>query len=316
VGRVKVLVTGAFGFVGQWVVRRALERGFEVRALSRSERRLVQGEAVRADLRDERSVSRAVVGCDAVVHLAVPAYLSDDGTAVLLESMKKSGVGRLVLVSSLSVYDYVRLAVGATLDERSPLESRPERRDEYCRVKLAQEATARAAGLDLSVLRPGAIIGPGRLWTARLGRRLGPLTVVLGGQSKVPVCYVAHVADAIVSALGRPGAVGATLNLVDDALPTQNQYLSVLRQVRMIGAARVGIPRAGLLAAASVGRAMLGERVRLPNVLSAESLEAQIKPLDYSNEQARKLLSWRPTYGWEEAVRRSARPASDPGVAA
>jgi len=313
---VKVLVTGAFGFVGQWVIRHALERGLEVRALSRSERRMAQGETVQADLRDERSVARAVTGCDAVFHLAVPSSLAGDGTAVLVESMKKSGVRRLVLVSSLSVYDYVRLADGTTLDERSPLEARPQRRDEYCRVKLAQEAAARAAGLDLSVLRPGAIIGPGRLWTSRLGRRLGPLTVVLGGESNVPVCYVEHVADAIVSALDRPDAVGATLNLVDDALPTQNQYLSVLRQVGIIGAARVGIPRAGVLAAASVGRAMLGESARLPNVLSTESLEAQIKPLDYSNEQAKKLLLWRPTYGWEEAVRRSALSASDAGVAA
>ena len=61
---------------------------------------------------------------------------------------------------------------------------------------------------------------------------------------------------------------------------------------------------------------MLGESARLPNVLSTESLEAQIKPLDYSNEQAKKLLLWRPTYGWEEAVRRSALSASDAGVAA
>jgi dTDP-L-rhamnose 4-epimerase len=123
---VKVLLTGAAGFIGQHVMRELLARGHEVRALD-SLRADVHANAgwappagVRfetADVRDAASLDRMLGGIEAVLHLAakvglgvdvqdLPDYASsnDAGTAELLAAMARSGVKRLTLASSMVVY--------------------------------------------------------------------------------------------------------------------------------------------------------------------------------------------------------------------
>jgi nucleoside-diphosphate-sugar epimerase len=304
VGAVRLLVTGASGFVGGYVVERALEAGHEVRTVSRSSWSRRGAESLKVDLHDEPALAAALAGIDAVIHLAVAGRASEDATATLIRAMQAQGTRRLVLVSSLAVYDYSGLREGGVLDESSPLEPHPERRDEYCRVKLQQEAVARTASFELVVLRPGAIIGPGRLWTARIGQRIGPLTLVVGGGALVPVCYVENVADAIVRAAERPEARGTTLNLVDDELPTQNEYLRAIKSTGTVGGPALPVPRGVALGVARVA-SLVGSRVRLPNALSERNLEARTKPFSYSNQRAKEVLGWTPSVSVNEAVRRS-----------
>ena len=175
-----MLVTGASGFIGRATVAAALTRGHRVRAVVRggADGPAWGGEVepVRADLRDSEAVRAAVPGVDVVIHLAA-AMQGDDaehaattvgGTAHLLEAMAAAEVRRLVLVSSIAVYDVTTAAAEVPVDESCPLEPRPEERDPYCRAKLAQEALVReraaALGVEALILRPGVVHGPGRLW--------------------------------------------------------------------------------------------------------------------------------------------------------
>lgn len=125
----KVLVTGAAGFIGSHIVEALLAAGHEAVAFDallpavhpepeRSRERLApQVEFVHADVRDADAVERALRGVDAVCHQAAmvglglnlddaPQYAgcNDLGTAVLLAAMARTGLSRLVLASSMVVY--------------------------------------------------------------------------------------------------------------------------------------------------------------------------------------------------------------------
>ena len=120
----KVLVTGGSGFIGRHVVRELLSAGYEVLVLDNLIEQVhgdqpedQQTEILKADIRDEDAVRRAVSGQDAVIHLAaevgvgqsmyeIARYVgtNDLGTAVLLEALIESSVQRIVVASSMSVY--------------------------------------------------------------------------------------------------------------------------------------------------------------------------------------------------------------------
>jgi nucleoside-diphosphate-sugar epimerase len=94
-----------------------------------------------AALNDQAALTQVLQGCDVVIHAAAALEgdqatqhaVTVDGTRQLLAAMQRAGVARLVGISSLSVYDYLALADGATLDEHSALEAAPWQRDVYAR---------------------------------------------------------------------------------------------------------------------------------------------------------------------------------------
>jgi dTDP-L-rhamnose 4-epimerase len=120
----RVLVTGAAGFIGSHVAETLQAAGHEVRGLDSLAPAVhacrpdyVSQELLTGDIRDREAVTRALAGVDAVCHQAaivglgvdlsdLPAYadVNVTGTAVLLEAMGRCGVGRLVLASSMVVY--------------------------------------------------------------------------------------------------------------------------------------------------------------------------------------------------------------------
>src|SRR6516165_10814310 len=120
----RVLVTGAAGFIGSHIAETMRAAGHDVRGLDslspavhngRPDR--VSGELVVGDVRDPEAVDQAVAGVDAVCHQAAMVGLGVDlsdlpvyadvnvtGTAVLLEAMGRHGIPSLVIASSMVVY--------------------------------------------------------------------------------------------------------------------------------------------------------------------------------------------------------------------
>jgi dTDP-L-rhamnose 4-epimerase len=124
----RILITGGAGFIGSHLARHLLREGHEVRALDRldpqvhSERERPayldsEVELIQGDVRDPSAVTEALIGIDAVVHLAarvgvgqsmyeIADYCSVNtvGTGVLLEALMERPVRRLVVASSMSIY--------------------------------------------------------------------------------------------------------------------------------------------------------------------------------------------------------------------
>jgi dTDP-L-rhamnose 4-epimerase len=124
----RVLITGGAGFIGSHVADLLLTKGYTVRLLdnlspqvhpdsARPSYLSAEAELVEGDVRDSAAVERALVGVDAVLHLAaavgvgqsmyeIVSYTQTNevGTAVLLEALARKPVQRLVCASSMSVY--------------------------------------------------------------------------------------------------------------------------------------------------------------------------------------------------------------------
>jgi len=206
----RVLVSGATGFVASHLVPALVREGHDVVALGHDASRLpAGGENVELDLAAARSFPAA----DAIVHLAQANVPFPDGaadlfavntasTAALLEHARASGAERFVFASSASVYGVGELAFA----EDDP----PRATDFYSATKIAAERLARAYAnlLRVIVLRPVAPFGPGqrnRLVPGLVDRvRNGqPITLNGGGRPRMNPIYVGDVVDAIVLALER-----------------------------------------------------------------------------------------------------------------
>ncbi len=174
----KVFLTGATGFVGSHVALAYAAAGAELRLLTRpsSDLRAIEGlagaELVRGDLRDVESFRTALLGCDALVHVAAdyrlwvpdPAEMyraNVDGTRDLLRLAREAGVRRVVYTSSVATMGF--RTDGTIVDEATPvsIESMigPYKRSKFLAEQVAIEAAR--AGQHVVLLNPTTPIGAG-----------------------------------------------------------------------------------------------------------------------------------------------------------
>jgi nucleoside-diphosphate-sugar epimerase len=261
---VKVLVTGAGGFLGTALIERLMAHGFvDIRCNVRRRANIPKLEEISkrfpqakldycvGNLKSREHAARAVDGAQLVFHLA--AGLKGDAADLFLDSVVTSRnlleaiadrkPMRIVLVSSFGVYGVAELGRGAKVDEQTALESHPEWRDDYSHTKLRQEQLfvehQRQSGFELVILRPGVIYGPGGgHFSSRVGITIGKSLLYLGGSNLLPLTYVKNCAEAVVTAGVHEQSAGHIYNVLDDDLPTCREYLRAyqkhVRKIRSI----------------------------------------------------------------------------------
>ncbi len=216
----RVAIAGGSGFVGRHVVQRLLALGHEPRVLARGRRmRCPEGQVpgdiseiggvdvhVHVDLTGEPgALAAALRGCDAVVNLVgIKAARGQSFAAAHVDAVERltaacaaAAVHRLVHVSVAGVRD----------DPRRP----------YLASKWRGERVVIASGLAWTIVRPGVIFGPGDDFVTNLAAMLRQAAVFpapAGGRAPLQPVAVEDVAEAIVSALARPEAVGQIFDLV------------------------------------------------------------------------------------------------------
>ncbi len=160
--RPKLLVLGATGGTGRLIVKEALARGFEVRALVRSAAKasgLDGAEIFIGDARDEAALHKALQGRDAVVSaLGTPVSpfrevtLLSSATNALVNAMKAAGVARLVCITGMGAGDSA--GHGGFVFDRL---IQPALLRKVYADKNRQEAVVRNSGLDWVLVRPSVL---------------------------------------------------------------------------------------------------------------------------------------------------------------
>jgi dihydroflavonol-4-reductase len=180
----RVLVIGGTGFIGGAILERLVERGRQVRVLSRPGRAAdgrggSGAEVVSGDLLDAESLARAMDGCGVVYHAAgVNAFCVADprpmervnveGSGNVIAAAALAGVGRVVYTSSAAAIGEAPGTVGSERSEhRGWFLSQYERTKYEAEVRVLDEAAAKK--VDVVCVSPSSVQGPGRLHgTARL----------------------------------------------------------------------------------------------------------------------------------------------------
>lgn len=313
-----ILVTGATGFLGKYVVRSLLDAGHHVRAVVRPGRDVsslnwpTSVEIFHADLAGEDDLVPGLEGIDAVIHLATPVFDDPirmeksgvDGTKRLLEAMVAANCKRLVHASSISVYDW--LNVGKTLNEQSPVDLHLNYTT-YSRVKCLQESMINQAaleyGLKTTILRPAVIWGRDRLDMFFVGGHK-PLWLIFGPNGNVKDTYVENCADAFVLSLDDK-AIGHIFNVVDGSNTTRAQYARAVARRCGKSAIRLPIPHIiGYCAAHLLTglNKLAGGRLPVPGFLSTYNYNIRFGPVQCSADHLRKTLGWTPRYSFEESM--------------
>jgi dihydroflavonol-4-reductase len=222
----RALVTGGCGFLGSSIVKALLSRGVEVRvlALPNEPTENIDGlevELLRGNVLSNEDATRAVDGMDTVFHPAAvyKAWMTDpspmytvnmSGTFNVLEASRRAGVGRVVYTASMVALG--RPAPGTIGDENTPYEAWeidfPYSRSKYHSRMLAEDFAR--WGLDLSVVCPGIVLGPGDIAPTPSGKliintlRGGPPLYTDGGANYVDVRDAAEV-HVLAAEKGRAG---------------------------------------------------------------------------------------------------------------
>ena len=278
----RVVVTGASGFIGRAVVPALRARGHEVRALDR---------AAIGDLAGSVDWRIHLTGVDAVVHLAALAHsrgvdetrlraVNVDAALALGKAAAAAGA-RMLFMSSAKVLG--EETPGLPFDDACPLAPR----DAYARAKADAEVSLRAVpGLALTVLRPPLVYGPGvkanflALFRAVARGWPLPFASIVNRRS---VVFAGNLADAVALCLETPRAAGRIYGVTD------GEPLSTPDLCRAIGAA-------------------LGRPARLfpfpPALLElAPSARKLTRSLVIDGGAIRRELGWSPPYAFAEAMR-------------
>lgn len=234
----RVLVTGAGGFIGSHVADRLLADQHQVRALVRysstgSTGHLVEGhprlDVILGDVADPRCVREAMTGCDVVLHLAAligipysyqaPTSYSAtniEGTLAVLEAARDLGTLRVVVTSTSEVYG---TAVTTPITEEHPRQAQSPYSASKIAADALAEAWARSFDLPVVILRPFNTYGPRQSARAVIPTILGQLA---SGASQLQLgslwpqrdfTYVSDTVEGFVAAMATPGLEGETVHL-------------------------------------------------------------------------------------------------------
>ena len=230
----KILVTGATGFIGTQLSETLAKSGHEVRNTARSvaPNSSATRETVTCDLESADNLDHLTTGCDAIVHLAGRAHVMSDDPATseslyvsanidvtrkLAQSASRTGVKRMILMSSVKVN-----GESTSLDTPFTSQDAPNPQDPYGRSKTQAEqalwdvtSTSELKGI---VIRPPLVYGPGvrANFASLIGIVNRGIPLPLGSiHNKRSFVSIDNLIDCIATALQSSNAAGQTF-LVSD----------------------------------------------------------------------------------------------------
>lgn len=320
--QVKVLISGAHGFLGSHLTEGLLSAGDDVTALVSpwgdlgnlaaviSHPRL---EIVRADLTDPLSLAGICDGVDAVVHAA--ARVADwgpweafrrtnvEGTRALLASAQAGGSGRFVFISSVAVHRYSGFRNADTRTLPRDNDTNPYA---YSKI-LAEDLLTSQKSVEPVIVRPGLWpFGPRDRTFERVAHALarGTLPLVKGGEAVLNTSYAGNFVTGVRLALTRPEAAGNAYVISDDGMPSWRELFAELAELLGGSKPRLSLPGRPTKAVASgVESAWSALFPRSEPPVTRYRAGLMLHDVHFSNRHAREELGYEPETSWVDGLK-------------
>jgi nucleoside-diphosphate-sugar epimerase len=219
----KILITGAFGNVGLYTLKKLLSDGHEIRVLELKNKKNLKilddlkkngnsVDMVWGDITDILSVQEAVKGQDIIIHQAfiIPDLseqkpnwaweINVEGTRNLLRvAAEEEEKAKIVFTSSVSVF-------GKTQDQEPPrkIEDQVKPTDNYSHHKVACEQLVKISGLEWTILRLGAVLSPSLC-------EIDPMLFSVSLDNRIELIHAADAGSALANAAVSEQVWGKTL---------------------------------------------------------------------------------------------------------
>jgi dihydroflavonol-4-reductase len=317
---VKVLVTGATGFIGRKLIPRILEEGYDVVALVRStsntEGLPKQVEARVANLLDIKSLDVVVQDIAIVIHLA--AYfdfypssnellykVNVEGTRNLMSACVGTKVERFIYCSSTEVIGPVRFPPATEDSQLNPTY-------DYGKSKVLAEQAIREitkdTKLDHIILRPTGILGEGDFYTAFEAIEAvndGAIPVLPGdGKKGFMYIYIGDVVEGFIKALTSKSALNNTIILSPDQGMTWNELFEYLGEILGVDPPKRRIPTS----IAKIGIGLLSplkNRGKTTFLWHMKTVQSMDENRLYDNSKAKRILGWEPKITMRDGLKRA-----------
>ena len=300
----KVLVTGADGFIGSHLTELLVVKGYDVRAFVCYNSFNSWGwlddspitkdiEVIAGDIRDSNGVSVAVDGCDAIMHLAaliaIPfSYVAPDtyvdtnikGTVNILQAARKKNT-RVLVTSTSEVYGTAQYV---PIDENHPYQGQSPYSASKIGADRLAESFYRSFDLPVTIVRPFNTYGP-----RQSARAVIPtiITQLLNGESQIKLGslnptrdfnFVKDIANAFITILQADACIGEEINIAT------NKEISI------------GALAKELISQINPNAEIISEDQRLrPD-------KSEVERLLGSNEKIKKLTAWEPKYTFSQGI--------------
>lgn len=304
----KLLVTGADGFIGSHLVEELVKRGYQVKAfvyynsfntwgwLDTLPTEIMKNvEVFQGDIRDPNGVEEALKGVDAVFHLAaliaIPfSYHSPDtyvdtnikGTLNVLQAARKHNIGRVIVTSTSEVYGTAQYV---PIDEKHPFQGQSP----YSATKIGADRLAesfyRSFGLPVTIVRPFNTYGP-----RQSARAVIPtiITQLLAGKTEIKLGSLTPTRD---------------FNYVKD---TVNGFISIYESDKTVGE-EINIATQKEISIGQLAEELIRQINPEAHIICEEERlrpeKSEVNRLLGCNEKIMRLTEWKPQYSLEEGLR-------------
>jgi len=320
----RVLLTGASGFLGGHLAEVFVKRGHHVVGIVRptSRTNFLQSlgvELVVSALENTTRLGNIMQDADVVIHGAAQVHTHGfwrdfvqttiEGTRHVLEAAQQAKVPHFIQISTVGVYGFP-VSGGAPFTEASPY-GRIHRWNYYSRAKIeAEKLVHKAQQLNLittTVIRPTWVYGPHD--TTTLTRIVAALRArrfrwIGNGDNRLSLVYATDVANAVVNAATNPRAHGQTYNVAtDDTSPTQREFLTRICQLMELPLPKASVPYGVAYTLGFSGECvahLTRYRVRPPLTRLTALLFGGNRR--FNSEKIRAELGWHPIVSFEEGI--------------
>ncbi|MEF9475350.1 MAG: NAD(P)-dependent oxidoreductase [Candidatus Mariimomonas ferrooxydans] len=311
----KVLITGATGFIGSHLAERLLKKGHEVACLTRKvfNPGWLEGldiKFIEGDCSDKDSISNCLSGYDYVFHLSglTKTNLKDDfytvntrGTENIINMIVKKNptIKRFVYLSSLAAF-------GPKVNDNMPIEDQePRPVSDYGTSKLnGENAVLKYSDtIPITILRPSAVYGPRDRHMFLLFKYIKRGFLPYPGEGCTSLIYVDDLIDAIILTGEKENAIGKIYFISDGVIYSNEEIIKEIANVLNVRPLKIKLPRTVL---STIG--FFSEKISTIIGESAIINRDKIKELSYKDwvcdiTKAKNDLCFKPEIGIKEGIK-------------